>query len=403
MKVAIADIIVTERKRNLNQEKIKELANSIIELGLLQPILITSDKRLIAGMYRLEACKQLGWHEIDCIVKEYDELDAELAEIDENLMRTELTVLERSEQLKRRKEIYETKYPEARPYSNEKQRQRRLQQPREIISPGFATDTAAKLGVSPRTIQQEVQIAERLADDVKNAIRGTALEDSKSELLNLARQTPEEQRKTVGQLLVSSNSNEWYTPTEYIESARKVLGVIDLDPASCEEANKVVKASKFYTAQDDGLQYDWPGKVWLNPPYGGLTGKFVKKLVDQYEAGITTEAILLINSHATDTDWFQLLWDYVLCFTDHRINFYGPNGKKGNGSTHGSIFVYLGPNPKAFAREFAKYGAILKRWVFNPKRNWKSDKTGVMQSRSLEKCRLKGKKQIAVMQMVKNR
>lgn len=357
-------IVSSARKRQLVAEKVQELAESIKELGLLQPIVVTKDKKLIAGFHRLEACKLLGWQEINCIIREYDELEAELAEIDENLIRAELSDLERAEHLKRRKEIYEAKHPQTkaglrRAYGMHRSLGRNVD---EIISPTFAEATAAKMGVSPRTIQQEVQIAENLAEDVKEIIRGTPLENSKVQLLELARKPVEEQRKTVAQLIVSSNSNEWYTPPEYVEAARRVLDEIDLDPASCEEANAVVKARKYYTAQDDGLQHDWPGRVWLNPPYGGLTAKFINKLVEQFKLGITQEAILLVNSHATDTDWFQPLWDFVLCFTNHRINFYGPGGQKGNGSTHGSVFVYLGPKQKVFAKEFSKFGAIVRRW-----------------------------------------
>ena len=367
MQVKINEIIVpSARKRQLVAEKVQELAESIKELGLLQPIVVTKDKKLIAGFHRLEACKLLGWQEIYCIIREYDELEAELAEIDENLIRAELTVLERAEHLRRRKEIYEAKYPEARADERRKvglkQYREEIISPRENVPLAFTEITAAKLGVSPRTIRHEIQIAERLTEDVKEAIRGTPLEDSKAQLLEISRKAPEEQRKTVAQLIVSSNSNEWYTPPEYVEAARRVLDEIDLDPASCEEANAVVKARKYYTAQDDGLQHDWPGRVWLNPPYGGLTAKFINKLVEQFKLGITQEAILLVNSHATDTDWFQPLWDFVLCFTNHRINFYGPGGQKGNGSTHGSVFVYLGPKQKVFAKEFSKFGAIVRRW-----------------------------------------
>jgi len=196
VKCEIGQIVIPAyRKRRYSVEKIRELAESIREIGLLQPIIITKDKVLISGLHRLEACRLLGWQEIDCIEKDYSELELELAEIDENLIRAELTTLERGGHLLRRKEIYEAKHPEAKAYSSEKQRQRRKQEPDEIISPGFTIDTAAKLGVTPRTVQQEVQIAEKIAPEVKEIISDTKLADSKKELLKLARMEPETQKK----------------------------------------------------------------------------------------------------------------------------------------------------------------------------------------------------------------
>lgn len=159
------------------------------------------------------------------------------------------------------------------------------------------------------------------------------------------------------QLVQQSLSNEHYTPTEYVEAARRVLGGIDLDPASCKEANKVVQAAQFFTVQDDGLRQRWEGSVWLNPPYGGLSGKFIEKLVDEHRAGDVDAAIALVNAHCTDTKWFQPLWEYVLCFTNHRIDFSGDDTR--SGSTHGSVFAYLGDKPELFKQEFSAFGAVV--------------------------------------------
>jgi hypothetical protein len=60
---------------------------------------------------------------------------------------------------------------------------------------------------------------------------------------------------------------EWYTPPDYIELARKVMGAIDLDPASSDKAQVCVQAKSYFTVADDGLTKEWKGAVWLNPPY----------------------------------------------------------------------------------------------------------------------------------------
>jgi hypothetical protein len=169
----------------------------------------------------------------------------------------------------------------------------------------------------------------------------------------------EASEKGDGQLVIQSLSNEHYTPGVYIEAAREVMNGIDLDPASCAEANEVVRAKRFFSESDDGLSKDWRGSVWLNPPYGRQAGDFVAKLKVELAAGRVTEAVVLVNAHCTDTAWFQPLWDGVLCFTDHRINFYGDDER--SGSTHGSVFAYFGPRPVDFAQAFRQFGAVVKR------------------------------------------
>jgi len=60
---------------------------------------------------------------------------------------------------------------------------------------------------------------------------------------------------------------DWYTPKQYIEAVREVLGTIDLDPASSAHAQKVVQAGTYYTARDDGLAKEWSGTVYLKPEH----------------------------------------------------------------------------------------------------------------------------------------
>ena len=159
-------------------------------------------------------------------------------------------------------------------------------------------------------------------------------------------------------------SNEWYTPARYIEAAREVMGSIDLDPASCKEANMVIRAEKFYTKVENGFTQPWYGNVWLNPPYGKLSNKsmleaWVRRLVQCYKQGDIKQAVLLATTNI-EAPWFSLLWEYPLCFVDHEIRFYHPQGIR-KCHLFGTTFAYLGPHEQKFIDVFSKFGTIAKR------------------------------------------
>ena len=161
----------------------------------------------------------------------------------------------------------------------------------------------------------------------------------------------------------NSGNNEWYTPAEYIEAARVVMGWIDLDPASSELANTVVKAIAYYTAADNGLDHKWWGNIWLNPPYAGdLVGKFADKLIYSVEGRHIDQAIVLVNN-ATETVWFQTLISAAdaVCFLRSRISYWSPEGVKRQ-PLQGQAVIYVGPHPDRFAGEFDAFGYILKPW-----------------------------------------
>lgn len=167
--------------------------------------------------------------------------------------------------------------------------------------------------------------------------------------------------------LLSSESVEWYTPARYVEAARRVMGGIDVDPASCALANITVQAERYYDRARDGLRYDWPGRVWLNPPYGLHEGKssqevWTCRLLSQYEAGITEQAVLLVSA-ATETAWFQRLWAYPVCFVTPRIAFQTParGARYKGGPTHGNACVYLGLKVDRFIEVFSRFGAVVRR------------------------------------------
>jgi hypothetical protein len=158
----------------------------------------------------------------------------------------------------------------------------------------------------------------------------------------------------------SSESVEWYTPPEIIERVRTTLGEISLDPASCDEAQRVVNAICHLTQKQDGLNGNWSGKVFLNPPYGKEIGKWIEKLVAEYEAKAISEAIALVPAR-TDTEWFQKLSPYTLCLVKGRLKFWNLQGEADNNASFPSAVVYLGKSNLKFVENFSDLGGIWRK------------------------------------------
>ena len=103
--MSVNEIKVRIRLRASNEDNIRDIAESIREIGLISPITVDTDGNLIAGFHRLQAHKLLGIPEIPVIVSTQKELKARLQEIDENLKRAELTAIEKSVHIEERESI----------------------------------------------------------------------------------------------------------------------------------------------------------------------------------------------------------------------------------------------------------------------------------------------------------
>lgn len=217
MKVPIGEIRIKEGRRSLDAAHVGELADSIRELGLLNPVTIDKDNHLIAGLHRLEAAKALGWTEIDCTVSSLGGLQAELAEIDENIVRSDISALEYGEILLRRKEIYETLHPETKHGGDRKSEGIKATKCRFETARSFAQDTAEKLGVTPRTVERQIQTAKNLSPEAKDIIRDTDTRLSKKAAMKLSRLEPEQQKEAAGLLA----AKEIRTVEEYTARAEE--------------------------------------------------------------------------------------------------------------------------------------------------------------------------------------
>ena len=209
MKYSIANIAVKDRKRDLGD--ITSLAQSIREIGLLNPITIKPDGTLITGLHRLEACKSLKWTEIEANIADMAALDAELAEIDENLIRTDLHWFDRDKQLARRKEIYEIKHPETKKgakggWNNNKTN--KLEKP--IIgfssAPSFVQDTSTKIGSGVTAVKESLQRASAFTEEQGGVLKG--IDFKPTDATKLAR-LPEPQREAVINTLADGKTKSY--------------------------------------------------------------------------------------------------------------------------------------------------------------------------------------------------
>jgi len=178
---------------------------------------------------------------------------------------------------------------------------------------------------------------------------------------NLSEETYERLQRQKAHVSRATGDHEWFSPAEFVEPARKVLGKIELDPCSTAVANSVIKASLFYDAQDDGLSREWKGRVWMNPPYStALVAQFVDKLIAEFTAGRVPAAVALVNN-ATETEWFWALTApaSAICFPKGRAQFWHPDKAKGT-PLQGQAIVYLGEKVATFHAAFSPIGAV---WV----------------------------------------
>jgi ParB/RepB/Spo0J family partition protein len=232
----ISDITVpAERMRKLRPEAVEKLAKSMQAQGrLLAPVIVRRSLPgtgyiLVAGRHRVEAARKLGWDEIRAEIADDMTADAAaLAEIDENLIRAELTPAERAAHYAARKPLYEKLHPETVSVTKRGGPGRGKKNARQN-GDRFTKDTAKKTGKSERTVQREVERGDKIADVAELA--GTSL-DKPNELDALAKLPEDEQRKLAERAKsgeqVSAKRRDDVGPTSAGEMALKDVEIADL-------------------------------------------------------------------------------------------------------------------------------------------------------------------------------
>ena len=151
----------------------------------------------------------------------------------------------------------------------------------------------------------------------------------------------------------TTTNTQWQTPQHILDRAVDVLGAVDLNPCSNSKHSPEVAAKISYALEENGLARPWNGRVWLHPPSGRAIHKWVNKLCAEYETGGVTAAIALLPSR-TDTQWWQRISAYPICFIRGRLHFVGQKSP----ANYGSAVVYLGPLLSRFTGAFGSIGVI---------------------------------------------
>jgi len=236
--IRIDQIAIPERLRAVEEDHALAIAQSIVEHGLLNPITVRwtpaagkgqTPYTLVAGAHRLRGTVLNDDSEIEAMVVEADQAEAQLIEITENLFRNDLSVIDRAVFVQSYRDVWEQKHGKIEP-GRPANRANLAQLISDEAEAGFSQHVADRMGFSVRTTKRLSQIAKRLHPTLRAALRGTPSADNQTLLLKLAKEGPKEQVKIAAGL-----SKE--------PDIKKVLTLLQPPkvPASADDAQKVVR------------------------------------------------------------------------------------------------------------------------------------------------------------------
>lgn len=303
--IPIKELIIEIRKRSQYSEaKVNELAESIKEVGLMNPVLITEDKKLVAGFHRILAFKKLGRKEIPYRMTTItDPLKLELQEIDENLVRGELIALEECEQLLRRKQIYEELHPDTKKgmkggWHNVKTKKLENEKISLSRSKTFSKELANKMNVSQRTIQTKIKIARDIIQALRDCVRNTKIARRKGDLGKISKFSEEYQAELIDtinnmkkediiidNLVTVESQHKLYENEKQNQENHKVIKTHEKNINSATEffEDKIaycdVKAYEYIREGDGTISFDKYRKLWNTDLW--REGKQLKYVLNQ--------------------------------------------------------------------------------------------------------------------------
>ena len=351
----------------LTSEEFEQLEQNILEEGIREALIVWN-KTIVDGHNRYDIALEHGL-DYDIDEREFESKDEVINwMIDNQLGRRNLSPQQQS-------------YLRGKRYSQEKKsvtnasgvnQFSKVDGGQNVPQPKTAERLAKQYGVTDRTIKRDEQFSKgvdnisRYQPELKNEILSGKSDFTSTEVRTFAKEEdPEkiEEKLIKRKAHVSNNSgnNEWYTPPKYIDIAREVMGSIDTDPATSELANRNVQAKTYYTEEDNGLDKEWHGNVWMNPPYAQpLISQFSDKLIEELDNGNAKQAMVLVNN-ATDTVWFNNLAKHAtaIWFIKGRIKFIDVHGNPGGAPLQGQCVLYFGDNVDSFAEHCEGLVAVV--------------------------------------------
>ena len=341
--------------------------DSIRQKSVLEPLVITQDKRVISGHRRLRAAQEVG---VDSVPVRVSEFDSELAERE--------ALIEFNRQREKTPGQIVNEFEEMLEIEQEKSKERQ----------GERTDLSDETSVSTETEVQRAdeRAAEKVSEDVSRSSlrRGKTVKDkaesddepeevrqaaqeawdglqSGDESFNSAyesvkdaeKETKEDNDSSDIDVFTSNETDEWSSPRELVEPLSDTINGFDLDPCSGAEASPF--ADDTYTKSDDGLAQSWYGSVWVNPPYSAMSEWTEKAVVESKREGVDT--ILYLCKGDSSTDWWQeaaASAKYVATI-DHRLKF----GDGDNSAPFASHIFAFGEVSENIVEELEQFGCVL--------------------------------------------
>ena len=203
VQIPLGQIDASHRLREVSEAHAQVMAVSFGERGQRTPVEVVrhgDGYRLVTGGHRYRAAQIAGLNGLRCIITDADEAEQRLREIDENLIRHELTALDRARFLLERKRIYEALNPTAKHGGD-----RRSDQAAKLATWSFGDDIAEKTGFSYRTIARAVALAQSLSPGAVARVCDTPLADNQAALEALAKQPAERQIAALDLMFAEEN------------------------------------------------------------------------------------------------------------------------------------------------------------------------------------------------------